>query len=96
MALAVQGAEKESMFFFEKKNQKTFILWASRAGQPPHQVAEVFCFFFSKKKAFLWRGAGEGNRTLVCSLGSCRSTIELHPRPRLYKTAPLTAQSTRA
>jgi len=28
MALAVQGAEKESMFFFEKKNQKTFILWA--------------------------------------------------------------------
>jgi pilus assembly protein FimV len=24
-------------------------------------------------------GAGEGNRTLVCSLGSCRSTIELHP-----------------
>jgi hypothetical protein len=26
------------------------------------------------------RGAGEGNRTLVCSLGSCRSAIELHPR----------------
>ena len=25
-------------------------------------------------------GAGEGNRTPVCSLGSCRSTIELHPR----------------
>ena len=25
-------------------------------------------------------GAGEGNRTLVCSLGSCRSAIELHPR----------------
>jgi hypothetical protein len=24
--------------------------------------------------------AGEGNRTLVCSLGSCHSTIELHPR----------------
>ena len=30
-------------------------------------------------------GAGEGNRTLVCSLGSCRSTIELHPRrPGFY------------
>src|SRR4051812_17582054 len=30
-------------------------------------------------------GAGEGNRTLVCSLGSCRSAIELHPRaPRFY------------
>src|ERR1041385_7604051 len=27
-----------------------------------------------------WTGAGEGNRTLVCSLGSCRSTIELRPR----------------
>ena len=24
--------------------------------------------------------ADEGNRTLVCSLGSCRSTIELHPQ----------------
>src|SRR3979411_890170 len=24
-------------------------------------------------------GAGEGNRTLVCSLGSCRSAIELRP-----------------
>lgn len=24
-------------------------------------------------------GADEGNRTPVCSLGSCRSTIELHP-----------------
>lgn len=29
-------------------------------------------------------GAGEGNRTLVCSLGSYRSTIELHPRQGLY------------
>ena len=28
-------------------------------------------------------GAGEGNRTLVCSLGSCRSTIELHPRDNI-------------
>src|SRR5580704_3066765 len=26
------------------------------------------------------QSAGEGNRTPVCSLGSCRSTIELHPR----------------
>ena len=29
---------------------------------------------------FIGETAGEGNRTLVCSLGSCRSTIELHPR----------------
>ena len=30
-------------------------------------------------------GAGEGNRTLVCSLGGCRSTIELHPRRRPFR-----------
>jgi hypothetical protein len=29
----------------------------------------------------IWNGAGDGNRTHVCSLGSCRSTIELHPHP---------------
>src|SRR3978361_1727935 len=37
-------------------------------------------------------GAGEGNRTLVCSLGSCRSAIELRPRsldpPDLAETGP--------
>jgi hypothetical protein len=36
--------------------------------------------------------AGEGNRTLVCSLGSYRSTIELHPRiyrrPRMSGISP--------
>src|SRR5579863_5590309 len=31
-------------------------------------------------------GAGEGNRTLVCSLGSCRSAIELRPRTYLMKS----------
>jgi hypothetical protein len=34
---------------------------------------------FTYEKAFSERKAGEGNRTPVCSLGSCRSTIELHP-----------------
>jgi hypothetical protein len=34
-------------------------------------------------------GAGEGNRTLVCSLGSCRSTIELHPhRANMFVMGP--------
>src|SRR5438874_13705775 len=28
--------------------------------------------------------AGEGNRTPVCSLGSCRSAIELHPRSEIF------------
>ena len=34
----------------------------------------------NRRKSLIYSGAGEGNRTLVCSLGSCRSTIELHPR----------------
>jgi hypothetical protein len=42
------------MFFFEKKNQKTFANWASfypdRAQQ---KQSKVFCFFFSKKNALL-------------------------------------------
>ena len=32
-----------------------------------------------RDQAFGMAGAGEGNRTLVFSLGSCCSTIELHP-----------------
>ena len=31
------------------------------------------------RKSLIINGAGEGNRTLVCSLEGCRSTIELHP-----------------
>jgi hypothetical protein len=41
------------MFFFEKKNQKTFTHWRARCDWREPQVAKVFCFFFSKKKAFL-------------------------------------------
>ncbi len=36
--------------------------------------------FMHKRTCAARNGAGEGNRTLVCSLGSCRSTIELHPQ----------------
>jgi hypothetical protein len=31
----------------------------------------------------IWHGAGEGNRTLILSLGSFCSAIELHPRRAL-------------
>jgi hypothetical protein len=46
------------MFFFEKKNQKTFAVgirasWSSGASGDEGAGAKVFCFFFSKKKAFL-------------------------------------------
>jgi len=37
------------MFFFEKKNQKTF---ASLGRESATARAEIFCFFFSKKKDF--------------------------------------------
>jgi hypothetical protein len=45
------------MFFFEKKNQKTFPGAARRLSRAPNQRGaahlKVFCFFFSKKKRFL-------------------------------------------
>jgi hypothetical protein len=42
-------------FFFEKKNQKTFTHLAAAFPDRLGQGAEVFCFFFSKKKSFLQR-----------------------------------------
>jgi uncharacterized lipoprotein YmbA len=42
------------MFFFEKKNQKTFTSLNSLSPERPKpKVSKVFCFFFSKKKTFL-------------------------------------------
>src|SRR5438105_6648382 len=42
------------------------------------------CYDYSRDLPKVLRGktAGEGNRTPVCSLGSCRSAIELHPHRR--------------
>jgi hypothetical protein len=39
------GKQEESMFFFEKKNQKTFVCSVAK-------LTKAFCFFFSKKKPF--------------------------------------------
>jgi peptidylprolyl isomerase len=41
------------MFFFEKKNQKTFPLWRTWPGQRMHPITEVFCVFFSERKTLL-------------------------------------------
>jgi uncharacterized protein len=41
------------MFFFEKKNQKTFALWRTGPGERTRQGTKVFWFFFSKKNIFL-------------------------------------------
>jgi hypothetical protein len=41
------------MFFFEKKNQKTFANLASlHPGKPKPEQSKVFWFFFSKKNRF--------------------------------------------
>ena len=42
----------------------------------------------SRSAAGAKTGAGDGNRTRVCSLGSCRSTIELRPQSR-FEIYPL-------
>jgi hypothetical protein len=44
---------KESMFFFEKKNQKTFATWRTWPGERVPEMTKVFCFFSSEKKTFL-------------------------------------------
>jgi hypothetical protein len=47
------SAFKARMFFFEKKNQKTFVRCRGPVPQGAPEKAKVFCFFFSKKKTFL-------------------------------------------
>jgi soluble lytic murein transglycosylase len=42
------------MFFFEKKNQKTFGRWRTPAGDRKRQRIKVFCFFSSEKRTFLF------------------------------------------
>jgi hypothetical protein len=58
---------KKEMFFFKKKNQKTFVCSDTRRGNVSDRGdgagIKVFCFFFSKKNTFsaLWSN---------CHLGS--------------------------
>jgi hypothetical protein len=53
MAVDLPGdGEVRKMFFFEKKNQKTFTRGRARCDWHVPQRPEVFCFFFSKKKSF--------------------------------------------
>jgi hypothetical protein len=51
LALHAALASVERMFFFEKKNQKTFVS-AMHCSEDSRQHQKVFCFFFSKKKCF--------------------------------------------
>ncbi len=57
-------------FFFEKKNQKSFAPCRGVSGERATAESKVFCFFFSKKKAFflpmitrsdiIWLGVSSG------------------------------------
>jgi hypothetical protein len=66
------------MFFFEKKNQKTFFRWVPRQDEDDTAGdegvgANVFCFFLSKKKTLLpWLTT---RRRLV----GCRAAPETDP-----------------
>jgi hypothetical protein len=45
-----QRPQKASMFFFEKKNQKTFPTWHTRQRG---KRGKSFCFFFFRKRRIL-------------------------------------------
>jgi hypothetical protein len=49
----MQRWQRSKQFFFEKKNQKTFMALADAAGENPDHDVKVFCFFSSEKKTFL-------------------------------------------
>jgi hypothetical protein len=51
VAPGADGGKEESLFFFEKKNQKTFVYFGfGLSGRAQPRQSKVFCFFFSKKK----------------------------------------------
>jgi hypothetical protein len=52
------------LFFFEKKNQKTFGLRRVGAGGVTHQETKVFCFFSSEKKTLFHGAAYAGDHIL--------------------------------
>jgi len=43
-------SQREEVFFFEKKKQKTFVTWNAPTTAGALQLTKFFCFFFSKKK----------------------------------------------
>jgi hypothetical protein len=43
--------KERKQFFFEKKNQKTFVVKTPFSGQNRDSDIKVFCFFSSEKKA---------------------------------------------
>jgi len=54
------------MFFFEKKNQKTFESLSRTVLQRLPEDIKVFCFFFSKKKTFSSLACSHRPRRAAC------------------------------
>jgi hypothetical protein len=50
--LAARQAPQGKQFFFEKKNQKTFVVIGLGLPQRAYQLAKVFASFFKKKRFF--------------------------------------------
>jgi NodT family efflux transporter outer membrane factor (OMF) lipoprotein len=53
MPMLVEVKKRGKKFFFEKKNQKTFIRWTRPLRKDMRQWTKVFWFFFSKKNLLL-------------------------------------------
>ena len=72
----MRATEGRKQFFFEKKNQKTFeCAVADLSGKSATAEIKAFCFFFSKKKAFLSHatsGAGGRERAKAISPAPAR------------------------
>jgi hypothetical protein len=55
--LSLAEASGRKRFFFEKKNQKTFVNWRSlNPDRPKPKGSEVFWFFFSRKNILPTQG----------------------------------------
>jgi hypothetical protein len=85
---------KEKMFFFEKKNQKTFASLRTPMASP-RQRLKVFCFFFSKKKAFFplsfciaVSACGDLPRPFAGNPGRAALSLANPPPPRLLVPPP--------
>ncbi len=77
---------KERLFFFEKKNQKTFGIWRAGPGERRRQKVKVFCFFTSEKKTFLFLLWAIVNFPLACQ-GQIIDALHAHDWPRAQALA---------
>jgi hypothetical protein len=76
------------VFFFEKKNQKTFNTCARPDGESVTAKSKVFCFFFSEKKPLFPLGGRAFPATWVFNRAASRRPPSMQSEALL---APFTA-----